>query len=158
MAMRRSLLLAFVLVLALPVAALADKGKRGDGTLEIRDARGKIELNVNGSLIARINKGKVRLRVGDDEAVTIKGRRLRHRKLEHGAHLYVGKRIRVTIVDTRFRMRIVGVGINMSAVARGRAVLDGSDTAADVGEYSLNGAEWESIPLERTAFRLVSEN
>ncbi len=164
--MRRSLvLLALALLLGLPVAATAGKGPgKGppdkNGTLEIERGKGTTGLTVRGAVIARIRKGKLRLRVvkSDDEAaaVTVRGRRLRHRHLPGGANLYTGRRIRVRIVDSRFRMRIEGVGVHLSAVGRGQVTLDGNDQAEDAGEYSLNGSEWEPIPREKTVLKLAA--
>jgi hypothetical protein len=161
--MRRSLvLLALALLLALPVAATARENRKGppeDGTLEIERGKGTIGLTVRGAVIARIRKGKLKLKVvesDDEDAVRVRGRRLKHRHLASGADLYTGRRIRIRIVDSRFRMRIEGVGVHLSAVGRGQVTLDGYDDAVDTGDYSLNGSEWEPIPYEKTVLKLAA--
>ena len=73
--------------------------------------------------------------------------------------VYTGKDIRVRITGGLAHVRFEGRGIHLSAVGRGRGLLDGTgDPTTGVffdGVYSLNDEDYHSLPDDLTAFDLV---
>ena len=60
--------------------------------------------------------------------------------------VYTGTKMRFRFVGARsYSIRIVGTGIDVSAVGQGRVVLNGAGTLAD-GQYSIDGGDFQPIP------------
>jgi hypothetical protein len=168
---RAAPLLVLAALLTAPVAAWAkpvDSGRgQGDtnGTLSILRGKGKIDLQATGAVIAKIRKGKVKVKIykGRHRRGKGKGQVIIHMRgkgtIRHkadGTIVYNGKNIRIRIVDQKFRVQINGVGIHLSAVARGTCTLLASPTAVDPGEFSLNGGDYQSLPQDATTYQLGS--
>jgi hypothetical protein len=159
--MRKTLVLAALLALAVPVAGLG-AARVDDGTLSVENGRGKVNVAARGGLIGRIDRGSVTIFdlspadahdavvSGDDRPVVLVG--------ENGVR-YRGQGIRFRILGGNFRVVIQGRGIDLSVVGRGNGFLEG-ETAAP-GLYSLDGADCrrapascEPLPLLGTRFKL----
>lgn len=170
MSLRRPLTaLALVAFLTAPAAAWAQPQRvpghsQGDGTLSVLHGRGTTELKATGAVIGTVRKGKLRVKVnrakrhgkGGHGQLSIRMRKGTVRHRPDGTVVYIGKNIRFRIVDLKFRLRIAGVGINLSAVAQGTCTLQASPLALVPGLYSLNGAPYEPLPLEPTILQLSS--
>lgn len=158
----RTLVPMLLLALALPAGALAVSWQAPtDGTLGVRDGRGTITIVVRGSIIGRLGRGEIQvtdLTPNDRREPIVRGAD-RIRWPRNGNPIYGGRDLRFRLIDGRYRVRIQGAGIALSAVGRGRFMLDGGGTDARGipydGLYSLNGEPFESLPDEATQFELI---
>ena len=64
--------------------------------------------------------------------------------------------LRFRLAGGSYRLRIRGLGADLSAVGRGTVVMNGSERFADTGLYSLNGDEFLPVPYERTTLQLAA--
>ena len=161
--MRRLLVPLLILAALSPAAALSAIAGKGptDGTMTVRDGRGKLTLVIKGSLIGRFANGTLKIEdldrnEGSDPVVrgykTVKWGR-------GNSPTYSGKNVRFRLIGGRYRVNFTGKGLNFSLVARGRVLIDGNGSLGDGifydGFYSLNGSEEESLPDEPTWISLV---
>lgn len=159
----RKLLVLFALLLVVPATAYSRSDPRpADGTLSIREGRGVVVLQARGSITGRFERGK--LTVTDPNPYDSK------RPVVYGASkttyrgakttIYQGRNIRFRLIGAHYTMRIEGRGIFLSAIARGRGMIDGAgDVEAGIfydGVWSLNDEEYHSLPDEPTGFQLVA--
>lgn len=157
---KRSLvaLLAFAGLAASP--ALAGK-PASDGTLSVKDGRGMVQVNVRGSLIGRFERGKVTItdtNPYDSRRPAVLGyERVSYRSAK--TTVYSGRDVRIRIGGGKNDVRIEGRGIYVSAVGRGKGLVKGSGSAQNGvfydGVWSLNDADYASLPDELTGFQLV---
>jgi hypothetical protein len=160
--MRHLLVPALVLAAAFPVAALAERGAPPDGSLAVRDGRGKVVVVVKGSLIGRLGNGSLTIEeLGSDEGTepVVRGYRTFKWGRNGNARTYTGKGVRFRLIGGRYRVQFTGKGLHFSLVGKGRVQLDGSGSIEDGifydGFYSLNGSEEESLPDEPTWLTLA---
>jgi hypothetical protein len=154
--MRRLLVLLLVLIAATPLTALAARGN--DGSLAVRDGRGKVHLVVKGSLIGRLGNGTITLEELSDGDVgtepVVRGYRTFRWGRNGQTRTYTGKSMRFRLIGGRYRVTFTGRGLHFSLVGRGRVQMDGSGSLENGifydGFYSLNGSEEESLPDEAT--------
>lgn len=153
--MRRLLLLALVLVLAMPAVAGAIKRGPGDGTLVVDNGRGMVFVNARGGIIGRFDTG--RLIVDDPIASDGSGPIVygadRIRELDATRTLYIGEDVRFRLIGGLYRVRVQAVGMDLSVVGKGFAVLDGSGFT-DAGRFSINGGPFQPVPSVPTKFPL----
>ena len=157
--MRRLLVPLLLLALAFPAAALSERGAaRPDGTLAVRDGRGKVTLEVKGSVIGRFGHGTLTIQTLDQDSAgdpVVRG----HERFRWGrgavpTYIYSGKNVRFRLIGGRYRVQFNGKGLHFSLVGKGRVLLDGNGSVETGvfydGFYSLNGSEEESLPDEPT--------
>jgi hypothetical protein len=159
--MRRLLVPFLILATLFPAAALSASAGPSDGTLAVRDARGKITLVVRGSLIGRFGNGTLKIEdLADNEGSdpVVRG----YEKVKWGAGnapTYSGKNIRFRLIGGRYRVTFSAKAVYFSLVGKGRVLLDGNGSVADGifydGFYSLNGAGEQSLPDEPTWLQLA---
>jgi len=150
--MRKILYACLIAALALPAVSIAARRAPGDGTLSVKDARGLVLVTARGGLIGRCAKrceiliddpvpgdGSGPVVFGDDFA----------RQVSDTAMIYRGNDIRFRIIGGAYRVKVTGVGINLSAVGKGSFTLDGAGTGDD-GSYAVDGGEYLPLPDERT--------
>jgi hypothetical protein len=110
--------LAVAALLAVPVVAAADAPP--DGTLVVKNGDGKVTMNGTGALIGTLDKGSVKLidpAEGNTDDLVLRG-------CDNGSKasptdnsiVCSGKDLRYRVVEGRFKVRINGTGINLSAV------------------------------------------
>ncbi len=156
-------LVALIALLTAPVAAWAKPLGLGDnyGTLSILRGKGTVEVQATGALIGQVRKGKVKVKIfknkhgGDHGQVIIRMRgqgTVRHK--QNGTVVYDGRRIRIRIVDEKFRVQINGGGIHLSAVAQGNCTLQAAPDAADPGVFQLNIGPYQALPPDQTTYPL----
>jgi hypothetical protein len=153
--MRRLLFLAVLPVaLAIPAGLSARTNPMEAGSLSIKNGRGVFILQVKGAVIGRMASGKLTVtdtNPYDEQVPDIRGRiHPKPRPLNAATTVYQGQQIRFRVMEGAYKLKIEGVGVNLSAVGRGWVVLDGDDRFDNVGIYSLNGDPYEPIPFERT--------
>ncbi|MBA3413228.1 MAG: hypothetical protein H0T09_06005 [Actinobacteria bacterium] len=156
--MRRILLLpALVGLLALPGASNAVRLAPGDGTLSVRDGLGMVYLSARGAVIGRVDKAKkvvvTDLSELDGSEPLLKGCDERDYDKEEKTTLCKGKKITFRVTRGKYELRVVGEGIDLSAVGKGKVELRGdgeldwdNDGSLDDGEFRLDDGRWQSLP------------
>jgi len=140
-----------VLLLALiPAASLARTRDLSHGTLSVERGRGLVVLSFRGGVIGAAVHGRVTISDPvDDGTDAVFSNCDRTRELSDITTLCVGDDIRFRAVGGRWKVRVSGRGINLSAVGRGKVLLDGTGDGvpgAFDGFYSLNGEDALSLP------------
>ena len=160
----RKLLVPCLLALAIPAtayAAMSAPRPGSNGTLSIREARGVVQLNARGSMTGRLNG---RLTITDPKPYDAK------RPIVYGARktiyrnekttVFQGKNLRFRLIGSLFQIRAEGKAMFVSAIARGKGVLDGAgDPSANIfydGVWSLNEEPYKSLPDDPSSFELVA--
>jgi hypothetical protein len=160
--MRRLLVPVLILAAAFPAAAYSDRGAP-DGTLAVRDGRGKVQLEkVRGSIIGRFASGSITIEeLSPDEGTepVVRGYKTFKWGRNGNARTYTGKNVRFRLIGGRYKVTFNAKGLFFSLVGKGRVVLDGTGSIEDGifydGFYSLNGSEEESLPDEATSLSLA---
>ena len=147
MAMRRLIVIIGVLVLAPAAGALV--GAPGDGTLVTDNAQGVVILNVRGGIIGRFDQGTIEVFdpvEGDGPTPVVRGyqqaRQVGPRRIQYSGE----GDVRFRLIGGFYHIRIAAIGMDVSVVGRGTAVLDGSGFADQTGRYSLNGGPFQAMP------------
>jgi hypothetical protein len=158
----RKLLVPCLLALVIPATAhTGTPPAPSNGTLSIREARGIVQLDVRGSMTGRLNG---RLTITDPKPYDAK------RPVVYGATrtiyrsekttIFQGKNLRFRLIGALFQVRLQGKGMFVSAIGRGKGVLDGAgDVTANIfwdGTWSLNDEPYKSLPDDPTPFELVA--
>lgn len=153
--MRKLLASVAVLACALPAAAGASVHGPGDGTLSVRDARGAFTVNARGGVIGTFARGRVVITDPDPNDGTgpiVTGDDW-HKDRSDTTTVYGGTKVRFRLIGGLFKIRVIGVGVNLSVVGRGTVGLTGEGTADD-GTYSIDGGDYVSVPETATSFTL----
>jgi hypothetical protein len=147
--MRRLIItLLAVLGLALPAGALAVYAGPGDGTLVVDNARGAVTIRARGGIIGHFDSGRLIV----DDSLEADGKSPlvygadRVRDLGPKTTLYIGEDVRFRMIGGSYRVQVQAVGIDISAVGRGTALLDGSGFADQPGRFSINGSPFQTMP------------
>jgi len=153
-----------LLLLLLPATAFAREPTPppgNSGTLSIREGRGVVQLNARGSITGRV-RGRVTItdpNPYDTKRPVVYGARRTIYRSEKTI-VYVGPNVRFRLIGALFNTRVEGRAIFLSAIGRGKGVLDGvGDTAKGVffdGVWSLNDEPYHSLPDEPTNFELAT--
>jgi hypothetical protein len=165
--MRTLVFLACLLAVAV-VAASAGAADPVPGSLSVDQGRGVVTLDLRGVVLGRLGSGTLRVtdvtpRDPFGEFVTGRNPILEER-IAPRTVLYRGQGLRFRMLGGRYRVRVVGTGIDVSAVGRGVVSLDGERKADEAtGLYSVTGADCEveptlctPLPDEREQFTLGS--
>jgi hypothetical protein len=160
----RKLLVPFLLVLLVPATAFAKEptpSPGGNGTLSVREGRGTVQLNVRGSITGRL-RGRITITDPtpfDSKQPVVYGATRTTYKNDRKV-VYQGKNIRFRLIGAQYTIRLQGKAIFISAIGRGKGMLDG---AGDVqqgifydGVWSLNEEPYHSLPDGMTRFELVA--
>jgi hypothetical protein len=158
----RKLLVPCLLALVIPATAYTGTPPAAsNGTLSIREARGIVQLNARGSMTGRLNG---RLTITDPKPYDSK------RPVVYGATktiyrnekttVFQGRNLRFRLIGSLYQIRAEGKAIFVSAIGRGKGVLDGAgDVTANIfydGVWSLNEEPYKSLPDDPTSFELVA--
>jgi hypothetical protein len=133
--------------LALPGAAFAHTGEKGEGTLLIKDGVGKITIVAKGGVIGRFGEGTLTVRdpkPDDNYNEVVTGFEFRDSVNEFVTR-YWGKNLRFRYIGGKFTVTINASDIDLSAVGKGTVTIAGKGTADD-GTFSLNGAMPQPLP------------
>ncbi len=153
--MRKLLACLAVLACAAPAAAVAATHGPGDGTLSVRDGRGTFSVNARGGVIGTFARGRVIITDPDPNDGTgpiVTGDDW-HRDRTDTTTVYGGTKVRFRLIGGSFKIRVIGVGVNLSLVGKGTVGLTGEGTADD-GTYSIDGGDYLSVPSVFTSFTL----
>jgi hypothetical protein len=158
----RKLLVPCLLALVIPATAYTGTPPAAsNGTLSIREARGIVQLNARGSMTGRLNG---RLTITDPKPYDSK------RPVVYGATktiyrnekttVFQGRNLRFRLIGSLYQIRAEGKAIFVSAIGRGKGVLDGAgDVTANIfydGVWSLNDEPYKSLPDDPSSFELVA--
>jgi hypothetical protein len=133
------------LACSLTVAVLAASAGAADpvpGYLSVDQGRGVVTLDLRGSILGRLGTGTLRvtdLTPRDPFGEIVTGKNLvAEERVGPRTVVYRGQGLRFRMLGGRYRIRLVGAGIAVSAVGRGAVVLDGEPRADEsTGLYSL---------------------
>jgi hypothetical protein len=161
-----ALAVALVVAVAAPVAAVAKKKPKPpesgtaahDGYLAVEDGKGVVQIAARGSVIGRVGQGRILvIDANPYDAVRprIRGARW-HARRSRKMTVYGGRNLRYRLAGGFFRLRLAGLGIDLSAVGRGAVTLKGDVRYADTGVYSLNGGDFTPLPYETTTVQLAA--
>jgi len=147
---------ALAAALAVPAAALA--GQRNDGTLSVKNGMGSVGVVARGALLGHCDRCTVVIDDPNpnDGSVSVVPLFTESRQLSDTKTSWSGNDLRFRVVGGFFRVRIVGNGIDVSAVttAGGLAVLDGQGFSA--GTYSIGGGPYVPMPILRAVVQFGS--
>lgn len=121
----------------------------------MRHGRGVVRLNFNGAVFGRISKGTVRITDpidGDGAGADFYG--CDARRDTDTTTVCSGEDIRYRAIGGRYTVKLAGSGIFLSAVGRGKVLLNGNGD--ETGVYSFNGADYQSLPDDPTLFQLAA--
>jgi hypothetical protein len=139
----RIAVLAFVL--AVPSAAFADTLSPGNGSLVVKDGSGNVVVDAHGGIIGRFDygtitidwsdgpRGKVPIIYGAEQTTPLGPHKVKYSGGD--LHFYWGG---------SYHVRIVAIGINLSAVGNGTATL--SSEYSDPGYYRVNSGALKPFP------------
>jgi hypothetical protein len=136
---------ALAFMLGVPSAAFADTLSPGSGSLVVKDGSGMVAVDAHGGIIGRFDQGqitidwsggapgKVPIIVGAEKTRPLGA----HKVTYYGTdvHFYWGG---------SYRVRIVAIGISLSAVGSGTATL--SSEYSDPGFYRVDGGPLKPFP------------
>jgi len=177
--MRRLVVIGVVLLgLVVPAAASAVVPGTDEGWLVVRngdngdgisyDARPVVTLVISGFVIGHVSdQGRIAiydLSATDQSSPEVTGAtRVRDLSLANGADgtMWKGTDFTFRAVNGTFKVVIWGSGVYAFAGGQGTVTLTGSaDTPLSDGQFSLNGGDWRSIPLQaqKTIGNVTSAN
>ncbi len=148
---RNALLILLALTGLAAPAALAGGSAKGDGTLSVRDGNGRVTLTGRVSAFGRVESGRITFTSLDPFDATepdLFDTCERVKLLADGSTLCSGAKLRFRLLGARYKIVIVGRGIDLSVVGKAQTTLEGADTTLDDGDYSLNGALYKALPQE----------
>jgi hypothetical protein len=161
--MRRLVLLTvLVLGLAVPAAAFGLVYGVDDGTLSVRNGNGRVSLNFNGSVVARISHGWIRVTdpvLTDGAGFDFWGCDNTRVDRSDTTAVCSGNNIRFRAVGGKYQVYVKGSGMYLSAVGHGTAVLDGRGETPYVdydGVFSFNDEPYRSLPNAPTPYELAA--
>jgi hypothetical protein len=145
---KRSLIVLLVVAAALALAGPA-AGRTAERGIELADGSGVATLALRGAVLGVLGQGRltvIALPGRDRPQIVVEGFAWVRRSKD--TSVYGGKGIRFRVFRGSWRVRMVGRGINASAVGRGLVGLEGT------GRYALSGGEFVSWPAEFQLIRL----
>jgi hypothetical protein len=162
--MRRTFVLALLLLLVAPAAAWAVARAPGDGTLSVRNGDGMLFVDMaRGAAIGKIAFGQLRVEVLDEAncaglAVFGAEREFVAPRAETPVCVFQGRDIRFRLIDQNIRFWIgtqkaSAFGFSLSMVAKARGSIRGTGGPAD-GVYSIDGGDYVSLPDDGRRFQL----
>lgn len=168
MQMRRlSVILGLFSVIAVPAAALAAPNATGDGSLVVQNGSAPVgtpvvQLTITGSVIGHVDKGKIIIDTGvNGDAPDVTGAEWRGDSTRSDtAQVWKGLDFKFRAVAGKNMVVLVyGTGVDLVAIGKGTVKLAGvPDVSVGDGKYSLNGAEFLSLPGTQTDKRSIGSN
>jgi hypothetical protein len=149
-------LLLLAVVLATPAAVLAERSAKGDGTLSVNNGNGKVTLvATRGIVFGRVASGTIKIvtAVGAEPAFEDFGT-CAHPVVTDNSTTCKGSNLRFRFAPAKLdEIRIVGRGIDITAVGQGKGTIAGRGSLDD-GTYALGGGALLPLPLVETKFTL----
>lgn len=123
-----------------------------------------VHLSSRGTLIGRIERGKITVtdpRPFDARKPRVWGAQTTRKSRNRKTTIYTGRNLRLRSTGGYFHVRFEGRGIQLSAVGRGKGLIQGMPEDPSLppvsdGVWSLNDEEYHSLPEDVTGFDLVA--
>jgi hypothetical protein len=145
---RLAVIIGALALMAPPLAAALARGP-GDGTLVVQNAKGIVQLRVTGGIIGRFDSGQIEVfdpTLADGPAAVVK----LCQDTSPGPKrfsCFSETEVRFRLIGGSFIVRIDAIGVDLSVVGHGTAVLDGQDFEDfQTGRYSVNGGPFQLMP------------
>jgi hypothetical protein len=140
-----------VLLTASLASAQPDRSLRAfENAVELVDGEGTAILNLRGALIGSLEKGKVTItNLPDGSGTDISVQGAETTRTDGNTTVYTGDDLRFRVFRGRWRVEIVGDGIDASAVGFGWLRLFGT-----AGRYSFAGGSFRAWPEESLSIKL----
>lgn len=140
--MRKLVLLACSIAIVAAFAVASAGAADAPGSLSVDQGRGTVVLDLRGVVLGRLGNGTLRvtdLTPRDPFGEIVTGKNLSaEERIAPRTVVYRGQGLRFRMLGGRYRIRVVGTGIVVSAVGRGLVALDGDRKADETtGLYSL---------------------
>jgi hypothetical protein len=167
---RLSVILSLFSVIAVPAAALAATTATSDGSLVVKKGAAPqgaplVVLQITGSVIGEVGGyGKIVIDAGPNADGTqeplVTGAGLpSDSPRSPTAQVWKATDFKFRAVGGMYTVLVYGTGVNLVAVGSGRVRLAGfPDTPSGDGKYSLNGADFVSLPGTQTDWRVIGSN
>jgi hypothetical protein len=164
---RLSVILGLFSVIAVPAAALAAPATTGDGSLVVKDGSAPagtpvVQLTITGSVIGHVDHGRIIIDTGvNGDAPDVLGAEYRgDSKFSYTAQVWRGYDFKFRAVAGKNMVVLVyGSGVDLVAIGKGTVKVAGlPDAAVRDGSYSLNGADFVSLPGTQTDKRIIGSN
>jgi hypothetical protein len=167
---RLSVILGLFSVIAVPAAALAAPTATGDGSLVVKRGAAPqgipvVVLQITGSVIGEVGGyGKLVIDAGPNADATaepqVTGAGLPSDSSRSAtAQVWKATNFKFRAVGGTYTVLVYGTGVNLVAVGSGTVRLAGfPDTPVGDGKYSLNGADFVSLPGTQTDKRSIGSN
>jgi hypothetical protein len=129
-------------------AAFASEVTKGDGTLSVRDGNGKVLLSGRVSVLGRVESGRIfftNLEPTDLTEPDLFDTCDRVKPMTDLTTLCIGTKLRFRLLSVRYKVSVIGRGINLSAVGKGQATIEGADASFDDGDFAANGGPFRPI-------------
>jgi hypothetical protein len=145
--MRKLFVVLVVLVTAVSVAAATAAARpvdKGDGTLAVKNAQGRVVVNARGAVLGRLEEGGLTvldLTPNGNADISVFGYDQKPIVRANGTTVYSGSNIRFRIAGGAYSVAITGKGINVSAVGRGNV----QGLGVTEGLFSSDGQPFRSI-------------
>jgi hypothetical protein len=154
--MRRLLLLSALATLAFPAGAYAFTASASDGTLVVRNGSSDDNstpvvrmVNFQGAVFGQIDGGRIVIedltpndpydpKVTNGTSHLVGG--------DQNKRVWRGENMRFRVDGGRYTISIYGIGIDLNAIGQGPVWLQGSPTLTTDGSYSVDGADFKSLP------------
>jgi len=145
-------------VLAVPAAALAMPTATGDGSLVVKNGSAPygtpvVVLQITGSVIGQVGHGKLVIDPGvGGDTPQVTGAEWRGDSTKSDtAQVWRGNDFKFRAVGGKYLVFVYGSSVDLVAVGKGTVRLAGMpDTPIGDGKYSLNGADFASLPGTQT--------
>lgn len=149
--MRALALLACSILAAAASVGAARAAEPDGGALSVEHGKGVVMLDLRGSILGRLSTGSLRVTdqtPADRYAALVAGRKVTQERVGPRTVVYRGQGLRFRMLGGGYRIVVRGSGIDLSAVGKGVAVLDGEPRFAgdDVGVFSLDGVDCGDEP------------
>jgi hypothetical protein len=172
--MRRIILIGLALAaLAAPAAAMGVRRSPGDGTLVVKGASAPdripaVTIVIKGTVVGHVSSGSPDVYdkiVVDDlngtavfNATAVGSASVSQKNATATETSYLGTDFRFRGVgDDFYKVTIYGSGVNLFAVGQGKVTLQGlPDGTVKDGLYSINGADFKSLPTAPSAWLQIS--
>jgi hypothetical protein len=152
--MRRLVFACALVALALPAGALGLTRATGDGTLSVKNSDGVINIAARGGVIGSCDACTIFFvdpEPNDGSGPIVTGFEAKN-AITETKRKWEGTNVRFRLIGGFFRLRVLGTGIDLSAVGQGSVTLRGYPF--NLGTYSLNGADRRLLPEEARTFQL----
>lgn len=151
--MRRLSFILLAALLALPAAALAARADKGDGVFEMKAASGTFILTGRGVLLGQMDKGTLRVQdmsPSDGQQPAVSGAEHSRPTDDPNTTLYWGTNVHFRVSGGRYKLRLKGSGVDLTAIGVGVADLTANPLTLDSdGSFSLDGGKWLAVPSIR---------